>query len=134
MDKIIIRAENSRTLINLDEPVLTLSNQRIVMDTIDRSPELVGYLQLTLIYSFKNVSRHQHQSKQRVAEHRNQLLKTAKKKKRRDSFGPLKRMRKTLSKNDEQKESEQDVQVPQRAPEPVTARAEPGKGYFTNRF
>ena len=43
MDKIIIRAENSRTLINLDEPVLTLSNQRIVMDTIDRSPELVSF-------------------------------------------------------------------------------------------
>ena len=40
MDQIIIRAEGSANLINLDEPVLTLSNQRIVMDTVNRSPEV----------------------------------------------------------------------------------------------
>ena len=49
MDQIIIRAEGSANLINLDEPVLTLSNQRIVMDTVNRSPEVQWFQSKVLI-------------------------------------------------------------------------------------
>lgn len=84
MDQIIIRAEGSANLINLDEPVLTLSNQRIVMDTVNRSPEI------SLRHTEKRINRS------------HMLKTTSKKKKRRDSFGPLKRMRKTLQKNDDE--------------------------------
>lgn len=69
MEEIIIRKENSSDLINLDDPVLKLSNQRIIMDTISLSPEPP------------------------LKKERN-ILKTSKKtKKRRESFGPLKRIR-----------------------------------------
>ena len=81
----------------------------------------------------KNLPRHHSRKPEHriSAEHRSQVLKTAKKKKRRDSFGPLKRMRKTLAKTeDEKQESEYAPQYPIRAPEPVTARAEPGESHF----